>query len=109
MTEHSIHEGLEERPLLCNPILTIFIAKGAFRDYKTMKEPLALKPRHITPLEIDDNSDFKYEYFRDYPSDYSLETSHLVLTIHGTKYKHAKTSVILHPRTKEISSTQFNE
>ncbi|KAJ7648133.1 hypothetical protein FB45DRAFT_1102841 [Roridomyces roridus] len=45
--EHSLHEGLEERPLFCNPILThlaMFIAKGAFRDYKTMEELLALEP-----------------------------------------------------------------
>ncbi|KAF8652167.1 hypothetical protein AX16_004524 [Volvariella volvacea WC 439] len=40
-------KGLEERPLFCNPILThlaMFLAKGAFRDYKTMEELLALQP-----------------------------------------------------------------
>ncbi|KAF9645059.1 hypothetical protein BDM02DRAFT_3190050 [Thelephora ganbajun] len=45
--EHSLHEGLEERPLFCNPILThlaMFIAKGAFRDFKTMEQLLTLKP-----------------------------------------------------------------
>ncbi|KAG8874535.1 hypothetical protein FRB98_008358, partial [Tulasnella sp. 332] len=45
--EHSLDEGLDERPLFFNPILThlaMFIAKGAFRDYKTMEELLALEP-----------------------------------------------------------------
>jgi hypothetical protein len=42
-----LHEGLEIRLLFCNPILThlaIFVAKGAFRDYKTMDELLGIKP-----------------------------------------------------------------
>ncbi|KAJ4469605.1 hypothetical protein J3R30DRAFT_3303908 [Lentinula aciculospora] len=45
--EHSLHEGLEERPLFCNPILThlaIFIARKAFHDFKTIDKLLALKP-----------------------------------------------------------------
>lgn len=42
-----MHEGLAPRPLLCNPIIThlaIFIAKNAFRDYKTMEELLDIEP-----------------------------------------------------------------
>ncbi|KAG9022275.1 hypothetical protein FRB95_000475 [Tulasnella sp. JGI-2019a] len=45
--EHSLHEGLQERPLFCNPILThlaMFIAKGAFRVFKTVDQLLALQP-----------------------------------------------------------------
>ncbi|TVY12769.1 hypothetical protein LARI1_G009008 [Lachnellula arida] len=45
--EHSLHEGLQPRPLFCNPILTYlakFIAKGVFRDYKTMDALLSLEP-----------------------------------------------------------------
>jgi hypothetical protein len=42
-----LHEGLNPRPLFCNPILTylaIFIANDAFRDYKTMDELFDIKP-----------------------------------------------------------------
>ena len=45
--QHSLHEGLKEGPLFCNPILThlaMFIARRAFRDFTTIEEPLALAP-----------------------------------------------------------------
>jgi len=45
--EHSLHEGLEPRPLFWNPILThlaTFTGKGAFRDYKTVDELLDIEP-----------------------------------------------------------------
>ena len=45
--EHSLHEGLDPRPLFWNPILThlaMFIGKRAFRDYKTMDELLDIDP-----------------------------------------------------------------
>ncbi|KAH6675172.1 hypothetical protein B0J14DRAFT_616909 [Halenospora varia] len=45
--EHSLHEGLQPRPLFCNPILTYlakFIAKRVFRDYKIIDELLSLEP-----------------------------------------------------------------
>jgi len=45
--EHSVHEGLEPRPLFCNPVLTMLaraIADHAFRDYSTMEELLAIEP-----------------------------------------------------------------
>lgn len=45
--EHSLHEGLDSRPLFCNPILihlAIFIARGAFRDFKTVDEILNIEP-----------------------------------------------------------------
>lgn len=54
-----MHEGLEPRPLFYNLILThlaIFIAKNAFRDYKTIDELLALEPPEedeMFPLEWD--------------------------------------------------------
>ncbi|KAL2041983.1 hypothetical protein N7G274_005171 [Stereocaulon virgatum] len=45
--EHSVHEGLEPRPLFCNPVLTMLaraIADNAFRDYSTMEELLEIEP-----------------------------------------------------------------
>lgn len=45
--EHSVHEGLEPRPLFCNPVLTILaraIADYVFRDYSTMEELLEIEP-----------------------------------------------------------------
>ena len=45
--EHSVHEGLEPRPLFCNPVLTMLaraIAENAFRDYSTMEELLEIEP-----------------------------------------------------------------
>lgn len=45
--ENSVHEGLEPRPLFCNPVLTMLaraIADHAFRDYSTMEELLAIEP-----------------------------------------------------------------
>jgi hypothetical protein len=45
--EHSLHEGLEPRPLFWNPILThlaMFTGKGAFRDYKTVDDLLDIEP-----------------------------------------------------------------
>jgi len=45
--EHSVHEGLEPRPLFYNPVLTMLaraIADQAFRDYSTMEELLAIEP-----------------------------------------------------------------
>lgn len=45
--EHSVHEGLEPRPLFCNPVLTMSaraIADNAFRDYSTMEELLEIEP-----------------------------------------------------------------
>ena len=45
--EHSVHEGLEPRPLFCNPVLTMLaraIADHAFRDYSTMEELLEIEP-----------------------------------------------------------------
>jgi Protein of unknown function (DUF3435) len=45
--EHSLHEGLKPQLLFCNPILiylAIFIAKNAFRDYKTMDELFDIEP-----------------------------------------------------------------
>ena len=54
-----MHEGLEPRPLFCNPILThlaIFIAKNAFRDYKTIDEILDIEPpeeEEMFPLQWD--------------------------------------------------------
>ncbi len=45
--EHSVHEGLEPRPLFYNPVLTMLaraIAENAFRDYSTIKELLEIEP-----------------------------------------------------------------
>ncbi|KAL2050086.1 hypothetical protein ABVK25_009696 [Lepraria finkii] len=45
--EHSVHEGLEPRPLFCNPVLTMLaraIADNAFRDYSTMEELFDIEP-----------------------------------------------------------------
>ena len=45
--EHSVHEGLEPRPLFCNPVLTMLaraIADNAFRDYGTIEELLEIEP-----------------------------------------------------------------
>ncbi|KAF1964847.1 hypothetical protein BU23DRAFT_630332, partial [Bimuria novae-zelandiae CBS 107.79] len=45
--EHALHEGVETRPLFCNPMLVIVamcIARNAFRDYKSIDEVLALEP-----------------------------------------------------------------
>ena len=45
--EHSVQEGLEPRPLFCNPILTMLaraIADEAFRDYRTVEELLDIEP-----------------------------------------------------------------
>ncbi|KAF2685016.1 hypothetical protein K458DRAFT_301100, partial [Lentithecium fluviatile CBS 122367] len=45
--EHALHEGVETRPLFCNPMLAIVamcIARNAFRDYKSIDEVLALEP-----------------------------------------------------------------
>lgn len=45
--EHSLHEGLEPRPLFWSPILThlaMFVGKRAFRDYDTMDNLLAIDP-----------------------------------------------------------------
>jgi len=45
--EHSFYEGLEPTPLFCQPmlfILAILVAKGAFRDYKTIEELFNLIP-----------------------------------------------------------------
>ncbi len=45
--EHSVHEGLEPRPLFCNPVLTMLaraIADNAFRDYSNMEELLEIEP-----------------------------------------------------------------
>ena len=42
-----MHEGVETRPLFCNPMLAIVamcIARNAFRDYKSIDEVLALEP-----------------------------------------------------------------
>jgi hypothetical protein len=73
---NTIHEGLEERPLFCNPILTnlaIFVAKGAFRDSETIEQLLALKPSneeetfllrrepHMLDLPIYQRKDGKFE------------------------------------------------
>jgi hypothetical protein len=44
--EHSLHEGLEPRPLFWSPILThlaMFVGKRAFRDYDTMDEHLDIE------------------------------------------------------------------
>ncbi len=45
--EHSVHEGLEPRPMFCNPVLTMLaraIADNAFRDYSTIEELLEIEP-----------------------------------------------------------------
>ncbi|KAF2007873.1 hypothetical protein P154DRAFT_568700 [Amniculicola lignicola CBS 123094] len=45
--EHALHEGVETRPLFCNPMLVIVamcMARNAFRDYKSIDEVLALEP-----------------------------------------------------------------
>ncbi|KAH7110056.1 hypothetical protein B0J11DRAFT_586282 [Dendryphion nanum] len=45
--EHVLHEGVETRPLFCNPMLVIVamcMAKNAFRDYESIDEVLALEP-----------------------------------------------------------------
>jgi hypothetical protein len=45
--EHSFYEGLEPTPLFCQPmlfILAILVAKGAFRDYKTIEELFGIDP-----------------------------------------------------------------
>jgi hypothetical protein len=42
-----LHEGVETRPLFCNPMLVIVamcMARNAFRDYKSIDEVLALEP-----------------------------------------------------------------
>ena len=46
--EHSVHEGLEPRPLFYNPVLTMLaraIADHTFRDYSTIEELLEIEPR----------------------------------------------------------------
>ena len=45
--EHSVHEGLEPKPLLFNPVLTMLVkavADDAFRDYRTVEELLEIEP-----------------------------------------------------------------
>ncbi|KAL6713008.1 hypothetical protein ACLMJK_009404 [Lecanora helva] len=45
--EHSVHEGLEPRPLFCNPILTTLaraIADDASRNYRTVEELIDIEP-----------------------------------------------------------------
>lgn len=45
--ENSVHEGLDPRPLFCNPVLMILaraIADNTFRDYSTIEELLEIEP-----------------------------------------------------------------
>ena len=45
--EHSLHEGLEPRPLFWSPILThlaMFVGRGAFRDYDSTDGLLDIEP-----------------------------------------------------------------
>ncbi|KAF4627340.1 hypothetical protein G7Y89_g10811 [Cudoniella acicularis] len=58
--EHSLYEGLEPSPLFCQPmlfILAILVAKGAFRDYRTIEELFNLVPpdEEMYPLQWDKN------------------------------------------------------
>lgn len=44
--EHSLHKGLEPRPLFWNPVLTylaMLAGKRVFRDYKILEELLTIK------------------------------------------------------------------
>ena len=58
--EHALHEGLDDRPLLFNPVLvflSIFFADKALRDYSSMEEVLRLQPleHEMVPLRWDPN------------------------------------------------------
>ncbi|KAH9841009.1 uncharacterized protein C8Q71DRAFT_701269 [Rhodofomes roseus] len=60
--EHALHEGSGLHPLLCNPMLTriaILLAKGAFRDFKTVDELLNVEPPKEGIVRIEWHPDFR--------------------------------------------------
>lgn len=56
-----MHEGSGKHALLCNVMLTrvaILLAKGAFRDYKTVDQLLSVEPGDEDIVRIEWHSDF---------------------------------------------------
>ncbi len=60
--EHALHEGSGLHHLLCNPMLTrvaILLEQGAFRDFKTVDEPLKVEPPKEGIVSIEWHPDFR--------------------------------------------------
>ena len=73
--KHSVHEGLEPRPIFCNSVLTMLakaIADHAFRDYSTMEELLAIEPPEDEMYHL-----WQHESVLDKPFFYMISTGEM--------------------------------